>query len=246
MAGSVWMSDFKEQAEKMGMEVLEVRDWHTPATDYPERKVGSAEIERKNYGRGIYLMEQVKGYDFFEVKKPIPITSLKIDKKQWMVDDPLHWEGMEILGQKAKGNVLVGGLGLGLLIHSLAKNPEVKNVDVVEMNKDVIKLIKPQLPDKKIKIHKGNIFDKEWLVKDKYDTVILDIWVTERGRQKPIWLEMVGAVGLFKNYYPKAGIFIWGMRDRQINPAVFKEPSKWYQDFIKMREREEKLCRSVI
>jgi len=215
--------EFLKMLKGQNCDVLEVSEFKTPATEYPEKKVGKAEIERKNYRKGIYFMDGVKGYDFFFVKKPIPVTSLKISGKQWMVDDPLHYEGMKLLAINSKGNVLVGGLGLGLVIHELAKNPDVKRIDVAEINPDVIELIKPLIPDKKVRIMNKNVFSEDFL-KEDYDTVILDLWMKAKEEEsKKIGLEMLGAYSFFKHNFPKANVFIWGIREKAINPAVFKE-----------------------
>ncbi len=97
-------------------------------------------------------MEGVRGYDYFTVKKPIPITSLIVDRQTWMVDDPLHWYGMQDLAKAASGRVLVAGLGLGLVIHALEENEAVTAVDVVEIDEDVIGLITTRIKMKKTEI----------------------------------------------------------------------------------------------
>ena len=156
--------------------------WKTPATNYPSKKQGSAEIAKDKHKEGLYLMEGVAGYDFYYVEKEIPLTVLKINGETAMVDDPMHWFGMKLFGEKASGKVLVGGLGLGLITFSLDLNPFVEEVDIIELNKDVIKLVKPFVPKRKIKIRQGNVYDFKWFKKD-YDTIILDLWVRGEGKE---------------------------------------------------------------
>lgn len=218
------------------MDILKISEWKT--VDYPEKKVGTVEIKKIKYGKGMYLMEQVAGYDLFEALKPITITTLSVNGNMVMLDDPLHWLGMKKLAEHSKGKVFVGGLGLGLIIHHLVKNPKVKKIEVVELNKDVIKLIKPLLPEGKVKIFQGDILDQKWLERD-YDTVILDVWVKshkgklrEAGTEEP--LDMTAVLLKFRVSYPNASCYIWGHRDREINPAVEKETSKDYHRFVKL------------
>jgi len=218
--------EFVKMLEEADCRVLRIKEWKTVATDYPLKRLGVAEITRAPYRRGIYLMEQVMGYDFFFAETRIPVTDLRIRGKVVMVDDPLHWYGMEGLANASRGNVLVGGLGLGLIVHHLVKNPEVKRIDVVEMEKDVIDLIKPLLPNGKVKIHHGNIFDPKWLELEP-NTIILDLWV---GRP-PIG-EMLGAFHHFTFKRPGTPVYIWGIGGifRGLNPAVTKDPCPIYYE----------------
>lgn len=164
------------ELKKEGFENLNISsNFFTPVTNYPSKEIGSAKICKDWYREGLYLMEGVAGYDFFWVKNKIPLTILQINGKTVMVDDPLHSIGMKKLAECSSGKVLVGGLGLGIIIHYLEKNPNVESVDVVEFNQDVIRLIEPLTPKTKTKIYLGSIFDNKWK-KGKYDTIILDLW----------------------------------------------------------------------
>ena len=172
-------------------------------------------------------MEGVDGYDFFCSDKPIPVTSLKINNQTWMVDDPLHWEGMQRLAEKSEGSVLLGGLGLGLLPHALKKNKKVKQIDIYERDEDVIKLMKNKIP-KDVKIHNKDISEypmkriQKIFSKEKpmscHDTVILDIWVGQGTPNK--WAEMMGFFNQFKQACPNSKVMIWGSGISDINPAI--------------------------
>lgn len=205
----------------MQQKTLIIDEWKT--IDYPKCDNNSAKIDIINYKKGIYLMENVKGYAFFEVENKIEVRVLKIKDKIVMVDDPLHWIGMKELAQHSTGKILVAGLGLGLIIHHLIKNKKVESIDVVEVNQDVINLVSPLLPkDKGIKIINGNFF-KEPFRKREYDTIILDLWVGEYGH-----FEICGTkqkVPMLPYYYrvkfnnPNSKVFMWGIKDSEINPS---------------------------
>jgi len=139
---------------------------------------------------------------------------------------------MRLLAQRAHGKVLVGGLGLGLIVHYLLRNPRVTRIDVVEIHSDVIKLISPKIPeDPRLRIHQGDVFDPEWRAK-QYDTVILDLWVGTRDPQ--IYSQMRGSHILFKSAYPRADVWIWGARDPRINPSVLKSPCDPYFEVVRL------------
>lgn len=58
----------------------------------------------------------------------------------------------------ATGRVLITGLGLGILPAALLRKPEVTRIDVVELEADVIGLVKPHLQDERIVVHHADAF----------------------------------------------------------------------------------------
>ena len=160
----------------------EISEWGTPATSYPEQELNNFRIHHGRYNRGTYYMYGIDGHIFFEAVKPLVITNLqeKRGKKwcNWMVDDPPHWRAMEIYAEHSTGKVLTTGLGLGLYLQALAKNKNIEQVTVVEKNPDVIKLIKPHLPDlPKLDILVEDFYDFIRWNKTQWDTIMVDLWV---------------------------------------------------------------------
>jgi hypothetical protein len=81
---------------------------------------------------------------------------------------------MEFCNQ-AKGDVLVAGLGIGMVLLAVQANPEVDRIVVVEKEQEVIDLVEPQLPlNKKVIIVNDDIF--EYHPQHKFDTIYFDIW----------------------------------------------------------------------
>lgn len=204
---------------------LVIDAWDTPATRYPLEKVGRAKITRSQLRKDFYLMEGVRGYAKYYIKKPIPVTSLKIGRETVMIDDPLQWYGMHDLARHCKGKVLIGGLGLGLILHALQDNRDVTEVHVIENNPDVIELMINNLPmdNPKWLIIPADVY---WYLDhrakcQKYDTVVLDIWWGRGSIQ--IGMEMMVATAKTKYALPDAKLMIWGHKDPEINPAVTKE-----------------------
>ena len=97
---------------------------------------------------------------------------------------------------KASGEVLLGGLGLGMIVIPLMANPRVCNITVVEHNPAVIELVQAPL-ERYLKAHdltrvelhiqQGNIFEAERYRGRRFDTIYFDIWNSINGDH---WEEM--------------------------------------------------------
>jgi len=131
-------------------DIIKISKWKTPATDYPEKQIGSA-IKRGFYNYGYFNNYGVRRYKYFEVTRQIPVTSLEIkDEKSkiwhtWMVDDHPHLWSMRDYARNSAERVLVVGLGMGLVVHELLDNVDVDSITVVERNKDVIDFMRKYL-----------------------------------------------------------------------------------------------------
>jgi spermidine synthase len=86
---------------------------------------------------------------------------------------------------KALGNVLTFGLGLGYYAYMTSQKDNVESITVVESNEDVIdlfnKCVLPQFGNaqKKIKIIKADAFEyaQNYIYNGKYDFVFTDLWM---------------------------------------------------------------------
>lgn len=79
--------------------------------------------------------------------------------------------------ERAHGDVLIAGLGLGMILHPVLSKPEVRSVTVIEKFQDVVDLVSHSLPaDPRLSIILDDIFD--WLPPEgrRYDMIWLDIW----------------------------------------------------------------------
>lgn len=78
---------------------------------------------------------------------------------------------------KAKGDILVNGLGIGVLLKALLNKPEVTEITVIEKSEDVIKLVAPTyLTDSRVTIINADAFEYKPPKDKKYDAVWHDIW----------------------------------------------------------------------
>src|SRR5438874_1639209 len=156
---------------------VEMESWHCPASDYPRRRVRSARIANAWYPAGTYSAYKTQDVDFFRATKRLRITTLKIDGKTWMVDDPPHWWAMLDHAETFEGHVLCAGLGLGLMIHTLTANPKVEKITVVERNQDVIDLTGPLVPHDKLEIICADWFEQSKETIPDVDGVLFDLFV---------------------------------------------------------------------
>jgi spermidine synthase len=79
--------------------------------------------------------------------------------------------------RRAHGDVLIAGLGLGMILHPILQKHEVRSVTVVEKYQDVVDLISPTLPDNpRLTVITDDIF--RWQPPDgrHYDVIWFDIW----------------------------------------------------------------------
>lgn len=165
--------------------IIDIEQWDTPATTYPLQANISARIKRIKYCKGIYNNYGLNRFDYFHVRKPIPVTYLQLRTgkrwRTWVVDDCPHWWAMEKYARESNGNVLAGGLGLGLVLHALKSNSLVKSITVIEREQAVIDLIQPLLPDfngQNFQIIKADFGEFCRTTECKFDRAIIDLWVT--------------------------------------------------------------------
>lgn len=78
---------------------------------------------------------------------------------------------------QAKGDVLINGLGLGMVLGAILKKPEVTSVTVIEKSPDVIALVAPSFEDDpRVSIIEGDALTYTPPKGQSYDVVWHDIW----------------------------------------------------------------------
>jgi len=82
----------------------------------------------------------------------------------------------EIVG-RSNGNVLIAGLGIGLILLPIQEKENVTSITVLEKYQDVINLVATQLPlNEKVNIIQGDVFDYQFPRGTKFDTIYFDVW----------------------------------------------------------------------
>lgn len=93
-----------------------------------------------------------------------------------MSTTPMEYRTHAPIIHRAKGIVLLNGLGLGFVLGEILKKPEVQAVTVVEIEPTVIDLIKPRFAnDSRVNIVNADAFTFK-PTENHYDAVWHDIW----------------------------------------------------------------------
>lgn len=79
---------------------------------------------------------------------------------------------------RARGRVLVTGLGLGCVVRGLLAKPDVDFIDVIEIDRGIVKVIGPEFADSsRVKIHHGDAMKIN--LPGRYDFAWHDLWVDD-------------------------------------------------------------------
>lgn len=231
-----------------------ITDFKSPVDHYPDKKLGCAEIKHTKKGtKGTYFGEGVRGMTFYRFAKTVQIVSLKINQKVWMTSDCTYTFSLESFAERSSGRVLVAGLGLGIVVHQLVKNPAVTEIIVVDREQDVIDLVGPLLPkDKRIKIvHEDfDLFTDRMSMQDwSPDTIIWDLAVFGSGeeataeKQRVLYSKFILTAKFMQRYWdgknwhlrtsfnPKLKIFIHGLDRDPVGEKFVKT-----EEFQRVRE----------
>jgi len=210
----------REPEEKLTPEQKKLLDhvasYYSRLPKYRVKKVGKLSLSKEKIKAGITIPLTTWREAIFSGLKPFHI-SLSHDiyryilKEEevgiWMTTDFQELAQMDpiINSPKIQGKVLIGGLGLGAIATFLNEKTEVEQVTVIEKNKDLIKLIQPNLnPTIKI-IHQDLYKFLETLKPDQYDSAYFDIW---QGTGETEWWRLVVPIyRLVRDKIPK--ILCW-------------------------------------
>lgn len=94
-----------------------------------------------------------------------------------MSNTPMEIRTNRTFVRYAKGNVLINGLGLGMVLTAILRKPEVESVTVIEAAAEVIELVAPTFrDDPRVEIVHANAFDYQPPKGMRFDAVWHDIW----------------------------------------------------------------------
>lgn len=131
--------------------------------------IGSAQIDIMDFTK------EIPFYAIIDGLQKEKYARLLVNGQLMMSETPMEHRTNRWFVQHAHGDVLVGGLGIGMVILPIQENPKVSTVTVIEKNIDVIAAIKSQLPfNKKVNIINDDVFT--WKPDKRFDCIYMDIW----------------------------------------------------------------------
>ncbi len=228
-------------------------DWTSPLS-IPEGRSGAFEIKHETVPAGEPVMMGSLRTRMFGQDSPGSITfdhpttwhHLLEDGLRWMCDWPVEQRQCDECLKGFRGNVLVGGLGLGYAAQALALMPRVKSVTVVEIAREVADLVAPHLrdPHGKIEVIRADLLDylkEEGLQGSKkrtWDRAFYDIW---RSDGEGTFFDTVVPLHRLSRPLVKARPVCWGedimrgqlcmgLQSRLMfltHPEVFPSPDGW-------------------
>jgi len=151
----------------------------------PEGQCGEARIEHFDVTKEDAAFTRVRyvasgGRDF--PVDPGRYVQLLVEGKLVMSDTRAEANTNRMVVANAKGNVLIAGLGIGLILIPILRKPEVRRVEVIEISADVITLVEAPLRKalgrdaKKLKIIHADVREWEPRPFHRWDTIYFDIW----------------------------------------------------------------------
>lgn len=94
-----------------------------------------------------------------------------------MSNTPAEIDDFRSFHHYARGNVLINGLGLGVVVKALLQKETIKSITVIEKSEDVIKLVAPTFSSEpRVTIIQGDAFTWKPPRAMYYDSVWHDIW----------------------------------------------------------------------
>lgn len=111
-----------------------------------------------------------------EYVAPGVYTKLSHYGKLWMSNTQMEFRTNREFLLNAKGNVLIAGLGLGIVPTILCSRDQVSSVTVLEINPDLIDMMTPHLERPKLKIIQADVLEYIPGKRECYDSLWFDIW----------------------------------------------------------------------
>lgn len=148
--------------------------------DFPTEKIGDWEIKQFEVTKEQAENERLRS--IFNGGRGVPkgkYTALKRNSIIIMSDTPDEIRDHLLVIHRAKGNILINGLGLGMVAQACLEKEEVNHVTIIEKSLEVINLVGKHLINKygdRVLIIHGDAFEYKPPKNSKYDVVWHDIW----------------------------------------------------------------------
>lgn len=149
-----------------------------PSVSIPEGEKGDAKITHFTFDQEeaarFNLQLMCKGHGHRAIS-PGKYTRLVVDGRLQMTDTPAEKRDHYQVVREAQGNILITGLGLGMVANACARKEEVTHVTVIEINQNVIDLVSQTLHPK-IDVICADALEWQLPKGAMWDVIWHDIW----------------------------------------------------------------------
>lgn len=168
----------------------------------PIGESGRFRIEKSTILKGTLMRTYHPSGYFYrdELSSDFPaVRLLEGDDRVWMSDTPMEQESLAVPSAIARGNVLIIGLGLGLLPQLLRRRRRVKKITIIEKEADVVMLVYPyiRLPKTSVVVSDAKTYiEYATAFGYQYDFIFIDVWgcIVAPIREIEEWTELVKPV----------------------------------------------------
>lgn len=124
------------------------------------------------------IMESADNGGRFYIEAPSSLWDRNNESQPMMVDNDFERETNQPFLDNAFGDILIGGLGIGLVIYAVMNDPAVTSITIIEKHQEVIDLIMTQASfNEKVTIIQGDYH--LYTPEQQYNTIWLDDWTTQ-------------------------------------------------------------------
>ena len=162
-----------------------------PKSIIPPGEIGDCRVEKFTVSEedaSFFNLREAICYGGGRYVDPGIYTRLWIGGVLVMTDTPAETGDHSLFTRIAKGNVLISGLGLGIVARAVLLKDNVEYVVINEINPDVIKLVAPYVEEEfgsRVLINEADAFSWKPPKGLKFDAVWHDIWATICGDNYP-------------------------------------------------------------
>ena len=142
-------------------------------TIIPATKIGRAEVVHDRPSS----LERLRGAIHGMPLEERTYTRLLVNGDLMMTDVDFEQRTNTLVVSRARGDVLIAGLGIGMILVPILQKREVNSVTVVEKERDVIACVAPRFfPSAKLKVIRADIWTWRPEPFPRYDAIYFDIW----------------------------------------------------------------------
>lgn len=139
----------------------------------PPSQFGSARVEHFDVSEDASMMTALRPGEYVP---PGRYARLYVGGTMFMSDTPMERNTNYSVVRNAHGDVLIAGLGIGLILVPILKKADVRHVTVIEKSADVVALVAPQFACDRLTVICADIYEWRPAKGTKFNTVYFDIW----------------------------------------------------------------------